>query len=111
MTTHCRPPAAKPSDLAIDGSATLTTVASRMTMNWATLSRTITDHGRRPRAAVLLAAGSRCPPVMVTRRGPCISRIPCIRSSRVPLPWLTVVSTIRLQPDSMVVNYVNPWLP
>jgi hypothetical protein len=29
---------AKLSDLAMDGSATFTTVASRMTMNWATLS-------------------------------------------------------------------------
>jgi hypothetical protein len=32
----------------MDGNATFTTVAYRMTMNWATLSTTISDHGRRP---------------------------------------------------------------
>jgi hypothetical protein len=50
--THCRSPSLNPSAASIDGSATFTTVMSRMTMNCATHSRISVVQGLRSSASV-----------------------------------------------------------
>ena len=58
LTTHCRPDSDIPRSVWIDGSATFTIVASRITMNWARQTRTRTSHGlTRPAFTALDATG------------------------------------------------------
>src|SRR3954454_12961974 len=56
--THGSWPVVKRSDSAIEGSATLTTVMSRITMNWATASTASVVHGCRGPASGAVAG---CP--------------------------------------------------
>ena len=58
MTTHCRPDSDIPRSVWIEGSATFTIVASRITMNCARQTRTRTSHGlTRPAFTALDATG------------------------------------------------------
>src|ERR1700737_3515265 len=71
LTTHCRLDGLNRRPRWIDGSATLTIVASRTTMNWATQTMTTTSHGSpaplaRPPVAADLSRWTMTPTTLTT---------------------------------------------